>query len=155
MFEYEKDIISPKKFSLWIGKTDKSRDEWWSYFKGSDESDPSSPILQSLDTLGIDFDFWGSHLTAGMKPTPIPEVLKELPHSKDSEPLILEKCKSIGLEEANALFYYLGAIFKGDESILYNDLHFIGVFDSYLNDMRWNGKKWVAIKKAKSGASAT
>ena len=144
MFD-EKDLLSPEGriLSLWMGKTDKSYDDFCAYFEGMEASDPSCPALRSLGATFIDVDFFVFYVTPGMKPVTVTELLKEVGCSKDSEKLILEKCKAIGLDEGNALFYYPGAIFKGDESALYNDLHFIGVFDSIDKDVKWNGKTWV------------
>lgn len=127
--------ISPveriKKIHIWIGKTSKSEEDYESYFDQEEE------VSQFATDIGLDSEYDEDFI--GIIPL-LPEekyvsfVLKEETPIHPSEITSAEnKCKELGIENANAVFYLTdSSVVVNESNRKYNDLYYIGVFDSSL-----------------------
>jgi hypothetical protein len=112
------------KIFLWLGFTPKSEKEYWDYFAQSD----GTPLF-CLDTglEWLDEDFMGYYYNR--ESDDLRTAIENTPESGLYDAMY-DLCISKGITKANAMFYYTGSdIDTLDETIKYNDLTFIGVFD--------------------------
>ena len=126
-----KDVIS-----VWIGKTNRSTDDFNKYVEGM--GDPEFDCPAKRDIGYIDFDFFVAFGTSENKIIPIEELVKESgTHSSKTDSEIVKKAKEMGITEGNALYSYRDATFQEDEpGKLYNDLGFIGTFSDPRKKLR-------------------
>jgi len=125
--------ISPveriKKIHIWIGKTSKSEEDYESYFDQEEE------VSQFATDIGLDSEYDEDFI--GIIPLlteekPVSFVLKEETPIHPSEINFVEnKCRELGIESANAVFYLTdSSVVINESNLKYNDLYYIGIFDS-------------------------
>ncbi|MBP2619539.1 immunity 22 family protein [Chryseobacterium jejuense] len=119
---------------VWIGKTDKSLEEFEEYFDLDSfyESEEGEDFERCGFCKEVTFsesygeDFIG--LDYKEDPTSLEDILDEIPSSKII-PLIVDKCNALNITEANAMFYYRDAeLPKPEIGKKYNDLYYVGEF---------------------------
>ncbi|MCS4225892.1 immunity 22 family protein [Sphingobacterium sp. BIGb0165] len=119
---------------LWIGKTDKSLEEFEEYFNldsfyDSEEGEDFEKCgfcreVTFSESYGDDF----IGLDYKDEPVSVEGILHEIPSSK-IKALIVDKCRELNIAEANAMFYYRDAeLPKPEIGRQYNDLFYIGEF---------------------------
>jgi hypothetical protein len=129
------------KIHIWIGTTFKEEDDYLQYFEldystEGDFEDPEYKLCQFCTDIGVE---WYDEDFIGIIPllernVPITEILKEIPLEQNEIEKVLFVCTEIGLSIANAIFYYTDSelIIQKPYKDNYNDLKYIGVFDSSL-----------------------
>lgn len=129
------------KIHVWIGITHKSEENYLQYFEldYSTEGDFEAPeyrVCQFCKDIGkkwYDEDFIGI-IPILKKDVSVIEILQEIPIEQDEIRKVLSICKEMGLSSANAIFYYTDSelIIQKPYKDNYNDLKYIGVFNSSL-----------------------
>ena len=119
-----------KKVHIWIGTTSKNEDEFDRYF------DQNNDLCQFCKDAGIeqyDEDFIGI-IPVFESETDICDILAEVPIDEKCIDLAVSNSTKLGIEKANAVFYLTDSSvsIEGYEDKLYNDLKYIGMFDSDL-----------------------
>lgn len=128
--------ISPtermKKIHLWVGTTTADEETYNEYFDQEDD------ISQFSKDIGFneeyDEDFIGILPLFG-KEIPVEDILEnEVPLDKNSVAEVLEICKKMGIEKANAAFYLTDSSITVEEPYKdeYNGLKYIGEYKSAL-----------------------
>ncbi len=126
--------ISPlermKKVHIWIGTTSKNEDEFDRYF------DQNNDLCQFCKDAGIeqyDEDFIGI-IPVFESETDIRDILAEVPIDEKCIDLAVSNSTKLGIQKANAVFYLTDSSvsIEGYDNKLYNDLRYIGMFDSDL-----------------------
>jgi len=122
------------RIHVWIGKTNKSLEEFEEYFNldsfydaEEDEDFEKCGFCKEVifsesygeDFIGLDYKD---------DPISVEGILDEIPSSK-AIPLILDKCNDLDIKDANAMFYYRDAeLPKPEIGKKYNDLYYVGEF---------------------------
>lgn len=126
------------KIHIWIGVSAKSPEDFDKYF----ELDSSSATIDSpdykvcqfctdIEEKSYDDDFIAIYKTDDIVKLSI--ALDELPVDEEEYQKICRECEGLGYTEVNALFYYTDSeLVIKDRAKKYNDLTYIGCFDSNL-----------------------
>ncbi|MBW8811553.1 MAG: hypothetical protein JF591_22645, partial [Lysobacter sp.] len=86
-------------------------------------------IQRDLRCGFIDSDFFVAYRSAGHALLPIERICEEVDCSPRTQVEIVERCRELGIAQANSLYYYCDCRFSEDPpGRLYNDLRFIGAF---------------------------
>lgn len=130
------------KIHIWIGYTNKSEEDYLKYFEldYSTEGDFDDPDYKVCDFCKDINEKWYNEDFIGIIPLfkeeiSVNELLKNIPIAhKEIEKVIL-KCEDSGIEKGNAIFYLTDSeiIVPKPYKNSYNDLKYIGEFDSSLN----------------------
>lgn len=116
------------KIFLWLGKTSKTEQEFNEYFKldySENENKKICGFCQDIEKRWYDEDFIG--YIKFQNSVEILEILKEVPINKTEKESVVEKCKEIGLNNANAVYWYSDEI-TPNPNISYNGLKYIGEY---------------------------
>jgi len=120
------------KIHVWIGMSSQSREEFSRYFE-INPADREAGIGASQFDKDIHIKWYDDDLI-GVYYSDTPDLeaaLDELPTSPDSLAAIADKCRELGITEANAMFYYEDAdLVISEPDKKYNELTYIGVFDN-------------------------
>jgi hypothetical protein len=129
------------KIHIWVGTTHKNEEEYMQYFEldystDGDFEDPEYKLCQFCKDIGIkwyDEDFTGI-IPVLENNVPVIEILKEIPIKQNEIDKVLSVCKELGLLMVNVIFYYTDSelIIQKPYKDNYNDLKYIGLFDSSL-----------------------
>lgn len=131
------------KIHIWIGTTTKTEEEYLKYFEldYSTEGDFDDPDYKECQFCKDISEKWYDEDMIGIMPIskdcqPIAVLLKEIePLLQKSEiAAINDKCKSLGLNHGNAIFYYTDSdlVINNPYKENYNDLKYIGIYNSSL-----------------------
>ena len=130
------------KIHIWIGTTTKSEEEYLNYFKldystAGDFDDPEYRLCPFCKDIG---EMWYDEDMIGIIPVfpaiePVAALLQFTPMTKDGIVKALHACNTSGVVEGNAIFYYTDSALVTLEPFekLYNDLQYIGCYESLLN----------------------
>lgn len=120
--------------SVWIGISHKSDDDFNAYTRDMESLHSGSPIQRDLGCGFIDSDFFVAYRSAGHALLPVERICEEVDCSPQTLARIVERCRELGITQANSLYYYCDCSFSEDppgplqDDNLYNGLRFIGVF---------------------------
>lgn len=128
------------KVHVWVGINNSDDEAFESYFE-LDYDNPDMDIDDSIykvcqfcldiNEKWYDEDFIGVYKEDSMVNVRV--LLEELSVSQDTMEVIQNICIKKGLENVNAMFYYMDPeIEVTDKNKLYNELHYIGKFDTNL-----------------------
>lgn len=128
------------KVHVWVGNN--YNKDYYNYFE-LDYSDPDMDIYdpeykicgfcKDIDEKWYDEDWLGSFQHSQL--VDLNELLKELSVSEEILAEIKRTCIKKGFKQANAMFwYYDGNIVVKDKEKLYNELTYIGMFDTTLGN---------------------
>ena len=129
------------KIHIWIGITKKEEENYLQYFEldYSTEGDFECPEYKPCQFCKDIGEKWYDEDFIGIIPVleenvPIIELLEEIPIEENEIEKVLSICKEMGLSMANAIFYYTDAelIIQKPYKDNYNDLKYVGVFNSSL-----------------------
>ena len=130
-----------KKMHIWIGNSDIPENEYLHYFQldystEGDFEDTEYKLCQFCKDIGTkwyDEDFIGI-IPVLKKSVPIIEILKEIPINQNEIEKVISVCTEMELSIVNAVFYYIDSelILQKPYKNNYNNLKYIGLFDSYL-----------------------
>ncbi|QAV23857.1 immunity 22 family protein [Proteus hauseri] len=123
------------KVHLWMGSNFASDAEYLDYFEldyleaGID--DPNYKICEFCQDLGIT---WYDHDFIGVIPryqnnVTLDEILLEAAVDERELSLVKAKCETLGIESANAIFWYQDPELSISENKSYNNLKYIGLFN--------------------------
>ncbi|MEI2680971.1 immunity 22 family protein [Erwinia aphidicola] len=126
------------KVHLWMGTNMGSESKYQEYFEldysvEGDFDDPSYKVCGFCKDVGIkwyDEDFIGIIPRKAVEVS-LDDILEDAAVDDDEKESIKEKCLALGINKANALFWYADAELTVKEPIKnsYNGLKYIGVFD--------------------------
>lgn len=129
------------KIHIWIGHTNKDEDSYDEYFEldystEGDFDDPDYKPCQFCIDIGKKWyneDFLGN-IPLFDEDVEITKLLGQTVLAKDEVANVISKCNNLGIEEANAVFYYTDSELNIQEPYQenYNDLKYIGMFNSSL-----------------------
>lgn len=128
------------KVHVWVGINNSDDEAFESYFE-LDYDNPDMDIdyfiykvcqfCLNINEKWYDEDFIGVYKEDSMVNVRV--LLEELSVSQDTMEVIQNICIKKGLENVNAMFYYMDPeIEVTDKNKLYNELHYIGKFDTNL-----------------------
>lgn len=128
------------KVHVWVGINNSDDEAFESYFE-LDYDNPDMDIddyiykvcqfCLDINEKWYDEDFIGVYKEDSMVNVRV--LLEELSVSQDTMEVIQNICIKKGLENVNAMFYYMDPeIEVTDKNKLYNELHYIGKFDTNL-----------------------
>ncbi|MEQ4922874.1 immunity 22 family protein [Proteus hauseri] len=120
---------------LWMGSNFSSDAEYQAYFEldyleaGID--DPNYKVCEFCQDLGIT---WYDHDFIGVIPRyksniTLDEILLEAAIDENEIPVVKAICKKLGIESANAIFWYQDPELSINRSKSYNELKYIGLFN--------------------------
>lgn len=126
------------KVHVWVGNNFQSEANYQKYFQldystEGDFSDPNYEACGFCEDLGID---WYDEDFIGIMPrkdssVSLDDILMDAAVDSDELDVLKDKCKDLGLVQANAIFWYgdanLNITIKNDNN--YNGLKYIGLFD--------------------------
>lgn len=128
------------KVHVWVGINNSDDETFESYFEldyddpDMDIDDPLYKVCQfclDINEKWYDEDCIGVYKEDSMVNVRV--LLEELSVSQDTMEEIQNICIKKGLEDVNAMFYYMDPeIEVTDKNKLYNELHYIGKFDTNL-----------------------
>ncbi|HEX8329354.1 MAG TPA: immunity 22 family protein [Hymenobacter sp.] len=119
---------------IWIGLSRKSAEEFYAYFAinpvDRDAGIGASQFDKDVGTKWYDDDLIGTYYNENIRD--LATAVEELPlASKTAGQLIMSKCQELGIDEANALFYYTDSdLSVADSAKKYNGLAYLGAFDN-------------------------
>lgn len=120
------------KIHVWLGMSSKSREEFSRYF-AINLADHDAGIGASQFDKDIHINWYDDDLI-GVYYSDTPDLeaaLDELPTSPASLAAICDKCRELGITEANAMFCYEDAELEiAEPDRKYNELIYLGVFDN-------------------------
>lgn len=126
------------KIHLWLGSNFSSEEEYMEYFKisysiDSDINDPNYPLCgfcKDIGTRWYDEDFIGVIPRTDNSVT-LDEILIDAAVDESEIPLIKAKCETLGIKNANAIFWYQDPelIIKECDKKTYNNLYYIGQYN--------------------------
>lgn len=117
------------KIFLWLGNSTKTEQEFNNYFKLDYSENENKEICGFCLDIGkkwYDEDFIG--YLKFPDNTDILEILEEVPINSSEKEIVIKKCNELGLNTANAVYWYSGEIETPKSDKTYNDLNFIGEF---------------------------
>lgn len=126
---YISPLIRMKKVHIWIGTFSKTQDEYEMYFN---QENPPSQFGVDINIEEYDEDLIGIIPLLGEN-VEVKYLLNEVPIEEDEIPIALSKCENMKIREGNAVFYLTDSLIKiDDEEKKYNELKYIGVYNSSL-----------------------
>jgi hypothetical protein len=124
---------------VWMGTSTQTPEQFDRYLEGMEITGSDCPAHRDLGCRFLDSDFFIAYATAGNAIVPIEELVQEVDtHSKDTERLIVARCRELGVTQGNALYFYEHCSFHEDQpGRLYNQLRFIGNFANPKPNRSW------------------
>ena len=128
---YINPIERIKKIHIWIGNTLKSEEDYLKYFN---QEDDISQFSKDIDIDEYDEDFIGIIPFFDKQLSVLNVLNNEVPIDKSEIPKALEICNNLNIKEVNAVFYLTDSAVSipASKQNIYNDLHYIGVYNSEL-----------------------
>jgi hypothetical protein len=121
------------KIHVWIGYTSKTKEEFGEYFKINEE-DKNKGIGASQFDKDIGINWYDDDLIGVYKSDTadnLEQTIDEIPTSNETLEAIKNRCKELGVDKANAMFYYTDAeIIIEDNEKLFNGIQYLGLFDN-------------------------
>ena len=125
------DEATRGKVSVWMGTSTRTFEEFNRYTEGMEDPDSGCPAHRDFGSNFIDSDWFVAYVTAGRKIVPVEELAEEVDVDREGVGRVVARCHELGITEGNALYYYCNCTFEEDRpGQLYNELRFIGTFDS-------------------------
>ena len=124
------------KVHVWIGTNFSSDDEYMTYFEldcsvEGDFNNPNYKLCGFCRDVGVqwyDSDFIGI-IPRHEQEVSLDEILLEAAIDQSELYLVKRECASLGIKKANAIFWYQDPSLVVKQSIKYNGLQYIGLFD--------------------------
>lgn len=118
-----------QKVHVWLGTTKKQQGDFDEYF---DQDEGVSQFAKDIGEEEYDEDFMGI-MEVHEDNLSIEEIISKMAIDNDEYHVIIKICAEKNITTANASFYYTDALIEiHDKKKKYNDLTYIGIFNSGL-----------------------